>query len=78
KAQSNLQEMKARGGTVLVITDEKEAPDATYSVRVTTHSSWTAPLVLNVVQQLLAYYTAVVRGCDVDQPRNLAKSVTVE
>lgn len=78
KAQSNLQEMKARGGTVLAITDDTAPPDAAHVVHVTTHSSWTAPLVMNVVQQLLAYYVAVARGCDVDQPRNLAKSVTVE
>jgi glucosamine--fructose-6-phosphate aminotransferase (isomerizing) len=78
KAQSNLQEMKARGGTVFAITDETRPPDAKYAMHVTTHSPWTAPLVMNIVQQLLAYYVAVARGCDVDQPRNLAKSVTVE
>jgi glutamine---fructose-6-phosphate transaminase (isomerizing) len=78
KAQSNLQEIKARGGTVLMVTDTKlEEPDAT-TLRVNTHAPLTAPLVMNVVLQLLAYYIAVACDRDVDQPRNLAKSVTVE
>ncbi|HSW80791.1 MAG TPA: glutamine--fructose-6-phosphate transaminase (isomerizing) [Candidatus Saccharimonas sp.] len=74
KSYSNLEEIKARGGTVLMVTDT-DAPDA---LRVATHSPWTAPLVMNVVLQLLAYHIAVACGRDVDQPRNLAKSVTVE
>lgn len=78
KAQSNLQEMKTRHGVVLAITDAAHVPDADYTVHVKTSSPWTAPLVLNIVQQLLAYYVAVACGRDVDQPRNLAKSVTVE
>jgi glutamine---fructose-6-phosphate transaminase (isomerizing) len=77
KSLSNLQEMKARGGTVLLITDTK-IEDGHYRVYVPTHSEWTAPILLNIPQQLLAYHIAVARGHDVDQPRNLAKSVTVE
>jgi glutamine---fructose-6-phosphate transaminase (isomerizing) len=77
KALSNLQEMKARGGGVLMITDTK-TEDGAHTLRVTTHSEWTAPLVMNIPQQLLAYYVTVALGRDVDQPRNLAKSVTVE
>ena len=77
KSLSNLQEMKARGGTILLITDTK-IEDGKYRVRIPTHSEWTAPILLNIPQQLLAYHIAVARGHDVDQPRNLAKSVTVE
>jgi glucosamine--fructose-6-phosphate aminotransferase (isomerizing) len=78
KAQSNLQEIKARGGTVFMLTDTKFEEQTAATVRITTHSEWTAPLVMNVVLQLLAYHMAVACGRDVDQPRNLAKSVTVE
>lgn len=77
KAHSNLQEIKARGGTVLVLTDT-QAQEGAYNVHITTHSSWTSPLVVNITLQLLAYHIAVACGRDVDQPRNLAKSVTVE
>jgi glucosamine--fructose-6-phosphate aminotransferase (isomerizing) len=78
KALSNLQEIKARGGTVLMVTDTKFEEQTAATLRLHTHSSLTAPLVMNVVLQLLAYYVAVACGRDVDQPRNLAKSVTVE
>jgi glutamine---fructose-6-phosphate transaminase (isomerizing) len=77
KALSNLQEMKARGGTTLLITDTK-TEDGAYRLHVATHSEWTAPIILNIPQQLLAYHVAVACGRNVDQPRNLAKSVTVE
>ncbi|HSE60735.1 MAG TPA: glutamine--fructose-6-phosphate transaminase (isomerizing) [Candidatus Saccharimonadales bacterium] len=77
KALSNLQEMKTRGGNVLLITDTK-TEEGMHTIHVATHSEWTAPLVLNIPQQLLAYHTTVALGRDVDQPRNLAKSVTVE
>lgn len=79
KSKTNLEELKARGANLLVITDSKkykeEDPDAIY---VKTTSYWTAPLLFNIPLQLLAYYISVARGTDVDQPRNLAKSVTVE
>ena len=78
KSISNLAEINARGGHVLAITDSKKEIEAETIVRVDTKLDLLAPVVLNVVSQLLAYYIAVARGTDVDQPRNLAKSVTVE
>ena len=78
KSISGLQEVNARGGHVLAITDSKKDIDAETIVRVETKLDLLVPVVLNVVQQLFAYYIAVARGNDVDQPRNLAKSVTVE
>ena len=78
KTQSNLIEMKARGAHAVVITDTEKRIAAEATIRVKTKLSVLTPLVFNVVSQLLAYYIAVARGNDVDQPRNLAKSVTVE
>lgn len=78
KSLSNLAEVNARGGHVLAITNGDGEIDAEVTIRVNTKLKLLTPLVLNVVQQLLAYYVAVARGNDVDQPRNLAKSVTVE
>ena len=71
--------MRARGGHTLVLTDavDKEI-DADDVVRINTPIKQLVPILLNTLQQLLAYYVAVERGNDVDQPRNLAKSVTVE
>lgn len=78
KSISNLAEVNARGGHVLAITNSDKQIDAETVVRVDTKLTVLAPIVLNVVQQLFAYHVAVARGNDVDQPRNLAKSVTVE
>lgn len=78
KGVSNLAEVNARGGHVVVITNSTKQIDAETIVRVDTKLDALVPVVLNVVQQLFAYYVAVARGNDVDQPRNLAKSVTVE
>jgi glucosamine--fructose-6-phosphate aminotransferase (isomerizing) len=78
KSLSNLAEINARGGHVLAITTSNKQIDAETVVRVETKLDMLAPIVLNVVQQLFAYYVAVAKGNDVDQPRNLAKSVTVE
>lgn len=78
KSISGLSEVNARGGHVLAITNSGKEIDAETVVRVKTELNVLAPIVLNVVQQLFAYYVAVARGNDVDQPRNLAKSVTVE
>jgi glucosamine--fructose-6-phosphate aminotransferase (isomerizing) len=78
KSVSNLSEVNARGGHVLAITNSKAAIDAETVVRVSTKLNILVPIVMNIVQQLFAYYVAVERGNDVDQPRNLAKSVTVE
>lgn len=78
KSQSNLIEMNTRGAHAIVITDTtKKVPGETI-IRVSTKLTHLTPLLFNVVSQLLAYHVAVKRGHDVDQPRNLAKSVTVE
>jgi glucosamine--fructose-6-phosphate aminotransferase (isomerizing) len=81
KTASNLQEVAARGGPVIMIAP-RSAPDphgaGTRRVDAPECHSLIAPLVYAIAVQLLAYYTAVQKGTDVDQPRNLAKSVTVE
>ena len=78
KSISGLSEVNARGGHVLAITDSKKEVEAETVVRITTELEALSPLLMNVFQQLFAYYVAVERGNNVDQPRNLAKSVTVE
>ncbi|HEY0965736.1 MAG TPA: glutamine--fructose-6-phosphate transaminase (isomerizing) [Candidatus Saccharimonadales bacterium] len=78
KSVSGLQEVNARGGHILAITNSQKDIEAEVIVRVDTKLDVLAPIVMNTVQQLLAYYIAVEKGNDVDQPRNLAKSVTVE
>jgi glucosamine--fructose-6-phosphate aminotransferase (isomerizing) len=78
KGLSALHEVNARGGHIFAITNSKKEIDAEEVLVIDTKLDVMAPIVLNVVQQLFAYYVAVARGNDVDQPRNLAKSVTVE
>jgi glutamine---fructose-6-phosphate transaminase (isomerizing) len=80
KVVSNLEEVRARGGRVLaVVSQEDHALDRSEGLmRIPDTSSWTAPVVAVVPLQLLSYHIADSRGLDVDQPRNLAKSVTVE
>lgn len=78
KSISGLSEINARGGHVVVFTNSKKDVDAETVVRIDTKLDVLAPIAINVLQQLFAYYVAVGRGNDVDQPRNLAKSVTVE
>ena len=78
KSISNLAEVNARGGHVLAITNSDKEIDAETVISVKTKLNLLVPIVLNVIQQLFAYHVAVARGNDVDQPRNLAKSVTVE
>ncbi|MBM1219430.1 glutamine--fructose-6-phosphate transaminase (isomerizing) [Ponticoccus sp. SC2-23] len=82
KTVSNMQEVMARGGKVLLITDAKGAEvagDGTWDRIVMPQvSPLFAPLLYAIPAQLLAYHTAIAKGTDVDQPRNLAKSVTVE
>jgi glutamine---fructose-6-phosphate transaminase (isomerizing) len=82
KTVSNMQEVAARGGRIILITDPKGAREATIeSTEIITLPEMAAtvtPLVYAVPVQLIAYHTAVIMGTDVDQPRNLAKSVTVE
>jgi glucosamine--fructose-6-phosphate aminotransferase (isomerizing) len=81
KLKSNLQEVRARGGELYVFADNGtalEAGDGYKVLSVPESSAITAPIVFTVPLQLLAYHVAVLKGTDVDQPRNLAKSVTVE
>ena len=78
KTISNLTEINARGGHVVVVTDSKKDIDAEHVIRLNTKLELLTPLLFNVALQLFAYYIAVNKGTDVDQPRNLAKSVTVE
>ena len=78
KSISNLSEVNARGGHVIAVTDSVKQIDAETIIRIETKLEYLTPLLFNVVQQLFAYYMAVARGTDVDKPRNLAKSVTVE
>lgn len=78
KTQSNLIEMNARGAHAIVITNTERRLSAETVIRINTKLTLLTPLLFNVISQLLAYYVAVARGNDVDQPRNLAKSVTVE
>ena len=81
KLMSNVQEVKARGGRVLAITsrDEPELKGKLdYEFRIPETLDLLTPILASVPLQLLAYYIAVKRGNNVDQPRNLAKSVTVE
>ena len=80
KSLGGLHEVRARGGKTIVLTDAPTTTeiDADDVVRVDSRIKLLMPLLLNTLQQLFAYYMAVERGNDVDQPRNLAKSVTVE
>jgi glucosamine--fructose-6-phosphate aminotransferase (isomerizing) len=82
KTLSNMQEVAARGGKIILITDPKgahEAPiESLAKITLPEMASTVTPLVYALPVQLIAYHTAVVMGTDVDQPRNLAKSVTVE
>ena len=82
KTLSNMEEVAARGGKIILVTDAKGAKQAAMDQMVTLTlpdmASTVTPLVYAVPVQLIAYHTAVALGTDVDQPRNLAKSVTVE
>jgi glutamine---fructose-6-phosphate transaminase (isomerizing) len=82
KTVSNMQEVAARGGRIILATDSKGAREAAVKLLTTLVlpdvASAIAPLVYAIPVQLIAYHTAVIMGTDVDQPRNLAKSVTVE
>lgn len=81
KIVSNMEEAKARGGTIIAIANEndikiKKASD--YQIYVPLTNEFFSPLLTIIPLQFLAYYISVILGCDVDQPRNLAKAVTVE
>ncbi|MDB5522003.1 MAG: glutamine--fructose-6-phosphate transaminase [Tardiphaga sp.] len=82
KTVSNMQEVAARGGRIILMTDARGAAEATIESLVTIvlpdMAAMFTPMIYAIPVQLLAYHTAVVMGTDVDQPRNLAKSVTVE
>ena len=82
KTSSNMQEVIARGGRVIFLSDkkglEKLGDMAAATIELPTVESYVAPILYTIPIQLLAYHVAVLRGTDVDQPRNLAKSVTVE
>ena len=82
KLKSNLMEVRARGGELIVFADPESgirASDGVTVIEMPKHVTWfQAPAVYTVPLQLLAYHVAVLKGTDVDQPRNLAKSVTVE
>jgi glucosamine--fructose-6-phosphate aminotransferase (isomerizing) len=81
KLKSNLQEVRARGGELYVFADQQtrmEESEAVHVIRLTDHAGLLSPILHVVPLQMLAYHAALARGTDVDKPRNLAKSVTVE
>ena len=81
KLKSNLQEVRARGGQLIVFADEKAGMtngDGTHVINMPHIHDTLSPILYTIPLQLLSYYVAVLKGTDVDQPRNLAKSVTVE
>jgi glucosamine--fructose-6-phosphate aminotransferase (isomerizing) len=82
KTASNIMEAAARGGKVLLLSDakgvERMGSKVTWTVTLPEVHAFVAPILYAIPMQLLAYHTAVIKGTDVDQPRNLAKSVTVE
>lgn len=81
KLKSNLEEVRARGGQLFVFADEEKhiSPfPGEYILQLKGGGNWIAPIIFTLPLQLLSYHVAVIKGTDVDQPRNLAKSVTVE
>jgi len=81
KVMSNIQEVKARRGKIIAIANDNDTEierHANYVIRIPETLDLFSPIISSIPLQLLAYYIAVFRGCNVDQPRNLAKSVTVE
>ena len=81
KTISNIKEVKARGAMVILVCDQEvEIEDgvADYIIRLPKADQILMPMVAAIPLQLIAYYTSVLKGNDVDKPRNLAKSVTVE
>jgi glucosamine--fructose-6-phosphate aminotransferase (isomerizing) len=81
KLKSNLHEVRARGGVLYVLADGDthiESADGLHVIRMPEHYGVLSPILHVVPLQLLAYHTALAKGTDVDKPRNLAKSVTVE
>ena len=80
KLKSNLHEVSARGGQLFVFVDDSRAwpANGAHLISVPSCGPWISPIIYTIPLQLLAYHVAVAKGTDVDQPRNLAKSVTVE
>ena len=81
KLKSNLEEVRSRGGELYVFADVNTGIDTASNVHVLSIAPTDdviAPVIFTIPLQMLAYHTAVLKGTDVDQPRNLAKSVTVE
>ncbi len=81
KVKSNMQEVRARGGELFVFADQDSHfsdSEGVHVIRTPRHAGVLSPVIHTIPVQLLAYHTALVRGTDVDKPRNLAKSVTVE
>ena len=81
KLKSNMQEVRARGGELFVFADadaQVQSDEGTHVIRLPEHYGELSPILHVIALQLLAYHTACIRGTDVDKPRNLAKSVTVE
>ena len=81
KVVSNIQEVKARKGKVIAVVtkgDTEVKAIADHVIEIPETDDVLVPLIATIPMQLLSYHIAVVRGCNVDQPRNLAKSVTVE
>lgn len=81
KLKSNVEEVRARGGILYVFADEDAKFDSDQTMRVINVPhihTWLSPILYTLPLQLLSYYVAIIKGTDVDQPRNLAKSVTVE
>jgi glucosamine--fructose-6-phosphate aminotransferase (isomerizing) len=81
KVLSNMEEVRSRGGKVIAVATEgnkKVDSRAAHVLRVPATNPYLAPIIFSIPLHLLAYHIAVMRKCNVDQPRNLAKSVTVE
>ncbi len=81
KLQSNIEEVNARGGLIFVFIDASLAgqlPNNIQVIKVPHVANNISPIIFSVLMQLLSYHVAILKGTDVDQPRNLAKSVTVE
>jgi glucosamine--fructose-6-phosphate aminotransferase (isomerizing) len=78
KTLHNVEEVMARGGRVVMISDADGVARLAFGIAVPNCDPFVAPLLYAIPIQLIAYHIAVIKGTDVDQPRNLAKSVTVE
>ena len=82
KTASNFEQVKARGGKLVLLSDadgvKRLGPHSVATLTMPAVDPVVAPILYTIPVQLLAYYTAIAKGTDVDQPRNLAKSVTVE